>query len=222
MTPALVLIGGYLFGAIPFGLYIAKWWKGIDVRDHGSRNIGATNVYRVVGKPAGAVVFTLDVLKGLLPPLTARWLGLGAEWQVGAGMAAICGHNWSPFLGFQGGKGISTSLGVLFGISWKVGFTAWILWGIVFGISGYVSLGSIVAAASLTPLTLVFYPGDNVRLAFAIVAGGFSIYRHRGNIKRLLDGTENNFRKRPRPSDEKPAQGDANSEAVQLPQDSGE
>ncbi len=96
MVPALVLIGSYFLGALPFGLMIAKWWKGIDVREHGSGNIGATNVYRVVGKPAGVLVFVLDVLKGYLPPLIAGLLGLSAWAQVGAGFAAILGHNFSP------------------------------------------------------------------------------------------------------------------------------
>src|SRR5438067_13388095 len=100
MLNVLLIVASYIFGSLPFGLLIALWWKGIDVREHGSRNIGATNVYRVVGKPAGIVVFTLDVLKGLLPPLTAARLGLDSGWQVAAGLAAICGHNFSPFIGF--------------------------------------------------------------------------------------------------------------------------
>jgi acyl phosphate:glycerol-3-phosphate acyltransferase len=196
MTPWLLLAASYLFGALPFGLLIAKWWKGIDVREHGSGNIGATNVLRVVGKPAGVLVFTLDVVKGLWPPLAAQALGLRAEWQLVAGLAAVLGHNFSPFLGFKGGKGVSTSLGLLFGMAWKVGLTAWALWGLVVLLSRFVSLGSIVAAAALTPLTLLFYRGDNVRLALAVVAGLFAIFRHRANIRRLIDGTENRFGKK--------------------------
>src|SRR5436190_13526765 len=121
MSYALLIIGSYLFGAIPFGLLIAKAIAGIDIREVGSKNIGATNVYRVVGKPAGAVVLILDVLKGLLPPVAAWRLGMSDAWQVVAGLSAIMGHNFSPFLGFRGGKGVATSLGVLFGVSWKVG-----------------------------------------------------------------------------------------------------
>src|SRR5437764_12274551 len=99
MIETIVILSSYMLGSLPFGLLIARWWKGIDVREHGSYNIGATNVYRVVGKPAGVVVFTLDVLKGLLPPLATGKLGYASEWQVAAGLAAICGHNFSPFLG---------------------------------------------------------------------------------------------------------------------------
>ena len=194
MIPALVLIGGYFLGSLPFGLLIARWWAGIDVREHGSGNIGATNVYRVVGKPAGALVFALDVLKGYVPPIVAAALRLNEWWVVGAGFAAILGHNFSPFLGFKGGKGVSTSLGVLFGIAWKAGLTAWALWGIVVAVSGYVSLGSIIAAAVLPGLSWYFYPGDWARFWFCVIAGLFSIYKHRGNIQRLRNGTELGFR----------------------------
>ncbi len=197
MTPVLILIGSYILGSLPFGLLIARWWAGIDVREHGSGNIGATNVYRVVGKPAGALVFLLDVMKGYVPPVVATSLGLNAWWVVGAGFAAIMGHNFSPFLGFKGGKGVSTSLGVLFGIAWKAGLTAWAVWGLVVGISGFVSLGSIVAAAILPFLTWLFHPGDWARLTFCVVAGIFSIYKHRGNIQRLRNGTELGFRSKP-------------------------
>src|SRR5258706_5027409 len=123
-----LIVASYIFGSLPFGLMIAKWWAGIDVREHGSGNIGATNVYRVVGKPAGLLVFALDVAKGFLPPFVTRALGLDAWWQMASGFVAILGHNASPFLGFKGGKGISTSLGVLFGLAPKVGLAAWLLW----------------------------------------------------------------------------------------------
>lgn len=196
MSPWALLALAYAFGAIPFGLLIAKWWVGIDVREHGSGNIGATNVIRVVGKPAGFLVFALDLLKGLWSPLVAQHLGYDTYWQVCAGMAAVLGHSFSPFLGFRGGKGIATSLGVLFGVAWKVGVTAFLLWAAVLGVSGYVSLGSIVAAAALAPLMLVFYPGDTARLVFGLVVGWFAIFKHRANIVRLRNGTENSFKKK--------------------------
>ena len=197
MTGPIVLFGSYVFGSLPFGLLIAKWWAGIDVREHGSGNIGATNVYRVVGKPAGLLVFVLDVLKGFLPPVAARLLGLDAWWQMGAGFAAILGHNASPFLGFKGGKGISTSLGVLFGIAPKVGFAAFALWAVLLGLTGYVSVGSIAGALMLVPFTLIFYgAADHPRLVIAGLAGVYAVIKHRSNIKRLLNGTESNFRRK--------------------------
>ncbi len=198
MTPMLILTGSYLLGAIPVGLLIAKWWAGIDVRQHGSGNIGATNVYRVVGKKAGIVVFILDVLKGLIPPVAAQLLHLSVLWQVLAGLMAILGHTFSPFLGFKGGKGVATGLGVLFGVSWKVGAGGWIVWGVALLASGYVSLGSILACISLVILTLIFHPGDIVRLLFASAICTLGIFNHRANIRRLLNGTESNFRKKKR------------------------
>ena len=194
MVPPLVLLGSYLLGSLPFGLLIARWWAGIDVREHGSGNIGATNVYRVVSKPAGAVVFILDVLKGWVPPVVAARFGLNEWWIVGAGFAAIMGHSYSPFLGFKGGKGVSTGLGALLGIAWKVALVGWTVWAIVLGVSGYVSLGSILAAAAIPLVSWLFHPGDSARLAFCMAAGIFSIYKHLSNIRRLRAGTELGFR----------------------------
>lgn len=193
MTPWILVAAAYLVGGIPFGLLLPLWLKGVDVREHGSGNIGATNVVRVAGKPAGVVVFLLDVLKGLWPPLTARALGLGSAWQVGAGMAAILGHTFSPYLGFRGGKGIATGLGVFLGLSWQVALSSFALWGLIFAASRIVSLASIAAALSLAPFMWLSYPGDRVRLAFAVACGLFAVYKHRDNIRRLLKGTESRF-----------------------------
>ncbi|MEP6757174.1 MAG: glycerol-3-phosphate 1-O-acyltransferase PlsY [Chthonomonadales bacterium] len=197
MNNAIILcVAAYFAGALPVGLVVARVWKGIDVRDHGSGNIGATNVFRVVGPIAGTIVFVVDVLKGLWPPLVAVCIGANSWWQIAAAMSAIIGHNFSIFIGFKGGKGISTSLGALFGISWKVGLSAWTLWGILLAATHYVSVGSIAASISLVPLTMIFYPGDTARLTFAAVAGLFSLYRHRANIVRLKNGTESKFGKK--------------------------
>lgn len=196
MTPevqiALLLIGSYLFGSIPFGVLIARQ-MGIDIRSVGSGNIGATNVSRACGPKAGAVVLTLDALKGLVPPLIGLGLKLHSQWQVLAALLAIIGHNYSVFLGFKGGKGIATSAGALFGIAWKVGLSGAGVFALVFAFSRFVSLGSIVAALSLPPLMWLFYPGDYYRLAFSIAACLMAVYKHRANIQRLLAGTEPKF-----------------------------
>jgi len=202
---AAVLLG-YLVGGTPFGLLIARWFAGVDVREHGSGNIGATNVYRVVGWKAGIAVWILDVGKGLVPVIIADRLGLGLGWQVCAGLAAIAGHSFSPFLRFKGGKGASTSLGVMLGIMLPVGLATFAVWGVVVLLSGYVSLATIIGAIALTPLTLWIYPGDTGRLAFALLAGALTVARHASNIRRLLAGTESRFgrlgiRRRRPPSD---------------------
>ena len=190
-----VVLGGYLLGGVPFGLLIARWIAGIDVRDHGSGNIGATNVYRVVGKPAGVAVWLLDVGKGLVPTLAPRWLGLPEAWQVGAGMAAVVGHSFSIFLRFKGGKGAATAFGVMIGAMWQVGLVAMVLWFALVGITGYVSVGTLIGAASMIPSCALFYPGDGPRLVFVIAGASLTFWTHRSNIIRLLHGTENRFRR---------------------------
>lgn len=201
----------YLLGSLPFGLYIARVWAGIDVREHGSRNIGATNVYRVVGPFAGTVVFLLDVGKGLTPPLVALTLGFGGWWQVGAGLSAYGGHLFSPFLGFRGGKGVATALGVLFGVSWKVALVSWSLWIVLVGLTRIVSVGSIAACVSLAPLSLLFYPNDWARLSFALISGGLTLVKHRGNIERLFKGTEPRLGQRAKLAHESKLPNDASS-----------
>jgi len=187
-----LLAGSYLLGSLPFGLWIVKKWKGIDIREHGSGNIGATNVGRICGPAAWIVVFTLDVLKGLLPPLVGAALHLASPWPILAALLAIIGHNYSIWLGFKGGKGIATSLGALLGIAPQVALIAIALFGveIVIPALGYVSLGSLIGALALPILMPLFYPGDYYRLGFGILACAMAFYRHRANIQRLRKGTE--------------------------------
>ncbi len=196
ITGPAALLGGYLLGSVPFGLLIARWVAGIDVREHGSGNIGATNVYRVVGKPAGVAVWVLDVAKGCLPPVAARLLDLPVGWQVAAGMAAVLGHSCSIFLRFRGGKGAATAFGVMVGTMWQVGLVAMVLWFPVVGLTGYVSVGTLVGAASMVGSCPFFYPGDMPRLAFAICGAALTFWTHRSNIRRLMNGTENRFGRR--------------------------
>ena len=188
---AMALLGGYLLGSLPFGLWVAYRCMGVDIRTLGSKNIGSTNVGRVCGRGAGIGVFILDVLKGFVPPLVAAYaLHLPSQWQIGAAFAAILGHNFSVWLRFQGGKGIATSLGALLGVAPLVGLAAFAVWGVSVLALGWVSLASIIAALSLPILMQLLYVGDPYRLGFGIVACIMAIYKHRANIARLRAGVE--------------------------------
>ncbi len=194
LTIGALLAGSYLLGALPFGLWIALKWCRIDIRTVGSSNIGATNVWRVCGPKAGSVTFAFDVAKGLVPPLVGGWLHLPSQWQILAALLAIVGHTYSILLGFKGGKGIATGLGALLGIAPKVGIAAFGLFGLVVVTFHYVSLGSILGAASLPVFMALLYPGDGYRLAFALAAAFLGVYKHRANLKRLRAGTEPKIR----------------------------
>jgi len=204
-----VFISGYLVGSIPWG-FIAGKAKGLDIREHGSGNIGATNVFRVMGKGWGSLVFFLDFLKGLLCGLLGGVLGakLGLPPDIGSvlgGISAILGHNFTPWLGFKGGKGIASSAGVLVGVTPIVALCAVIAWAALFFSTRYVSLGSLAAAISLPLATLLLMivpafqglPGGTVPLMiFCSLACVLAFYRHKENIGRLLNGTESRFLKK--------------------------
>lgn len=186
----IAMVASYLLGSLPFGLWVVRIWKGIDIRTVGSGNIGATNVGRIAGPKAYALVFTLDVLKGLLPPLVCAHLRFDSRWQVLAGLLAIIGHNYSIFLKFSGGKGVATSLGVLIGVAPRVCLPLSGLFLVEWLTLRFISLGSLSCAVALPPCMGVFYPEDHYRMAFSLVASAMAIYRHRANIRRLLNGTE--------------------------------
>lgn len=195
MTPAvhiaLFLLACYVVGGIPFGLYTGLIFFKKDIREHGSKNIGATNVWRTFGKPAGSLVWCLDVGKGLLPVLLAKHLYPDLPWVViGSGFLAIMGHTFSPFLGFKGGKGVATSLGVGFGLSWQGCTAAMVVWILIVKLTGYVSLASIVG----TPIGcfLVWYL-NRFTLPYGLLCGiiaVFVIVKHKSNIQRLMKGEE--------------------------------
>jgi acyl phosphate:glycerol-3-phosphate acyltransferase len=188
MTPALLVLA-YFIGALPTGLILVRVLRGEDIRRHGSGNIGAANVLRVAGPGVAATVLLVDVLKGLIPVLLAIHAGLAPWVVVAAGLAAIAGHNWSIFLGFQGGKGVATSFGVLVGLSLPAAAVAAIVWLIAVAITRFSSLGSLLAAVSV-PVTLWRLRAAPEYVAFGIIAALFVIYRHRANIQRLVAGTE--------------------------------
>ncbi len=217
ITIVLFLIGSYLLGSLPFGLWIALRLKGVDVRTVGSGNIGATNVTRVCGPAIGRFVFTLDLLKGLIPPLLGRYVlhlaNLDSRWIVFGALLAILGHNFSIFLGFKGGKGISTSGGALLGAAPPVGLAVGGVFLVFMALSSTISVGSVAAAAALPFLMWWLYPHDWFQLGFAIIASGMAIVKHRKNIERLRAGTEPRIHligKRPAPSGPKETPPDAN------------
>jgi acyl phosphate:glycerol-3-phosphate acyltransferase len=192
---------GYLCGSIPFGWFAGKL-RGIDIREHGSRNIGATNVIRVCGKGIGIPVFLLDVAKGWLPVgFTQTYLAaqgyapvIVSTLGILSGVAAVLGHNYTCWLRGRGGKGVATSLGMLMGTAPAAGLIGFGIWGVVALLSRYVSLASIVAAISV-PLTTAFLmqragQWNYVLLGFVSLLALLTVLRHKPNIQRLLAGTE--------------------------------
>ena len=185
----LLVVLSYLIGAVPTGLVLVRLLRGEDIRRHGSGNIGTVNVLRVAGPATAVTVLIVDILKGLIPVLLAVRLEAAPWVIVACALAAIAGHNWSVFLGFTGGKGIATSFGVLLGLSWPAAVVAAAVWVVAVAITRYASLGSLVAVASV-PFTLWRLQQPVEYVAFGIIAAVFAIYRHRGNIQRLVAGTE--------------------------------
>ena len=188
----IVIGASYLIGSIPTGLLLGKAY-GIDVRKEGSGNIGATNLYRTVGRKVGIITLIGDCLKGLLPVLLVKFSALPPEFAAWVGLAAFCGHVFSLFLKFKGGKGVATALGVFLALSPQAVAVAIGLFAVVMFLWRYVSLGSICAAAAMPP-AVFFLGGNNNVTAVTVAIAVIVIIRHRENIKRLLSGTENKFK----------------------------
>lgn len=250
MNPWLCPILAFLVGSIPFGLIISGIY-GVDIRQHGSGNIGATNVLRVLGKTPGVTCLLLDALKGFLPVVLAisiarfapsspylsidafhRMAGSPAFLpresaqliQVLTGLAAILGHNYSPWLGFRGGKGIATSAGVILALYPFFGICLVVVsWLVLFFTTRYVSVASMGAAIVLPLLTHFgarFHHVDNVKtnptlweaglwnkplFALSIAIAALAVWRHRSNIRRLMDGTENRFQRKTKTTGSSPS-----------------
>lgn len=196
MIVAAALCVSYLMGSIPTGLLVVRLARGLDVRQHGSGNVGATNVYRIAGKLPGVFVLIVDLLKGWAPVALvagqAAALGAGLPaptLKILLGAAAVAGHIWNPFLQFKGGKGVATALGVLFGLDPRVGLGCLAVWIGVVALTRYVSIGSVTAAFSAPFLmSLLGLPTAWTLGAIAVVLA--IIARHRPNLLRLLHGEE--------------------------------
>lgn len=188
------LIVIYLIAAIPTGVVLAKVMGYDDVRDKGSGNIGATNVYRVAGKLPGILTLVGDILKGFLPLLACKaWL-TPTPAQLGIACAtAIVGHCYPVYLKFRGGKGIATALGIFLVLSPAALLGAAVVFGITVAISRFISLGSVLAAMSAPLLVLMLDEPQPIFLATLFIAT-LIVWRHRSNIKRLMDGSENRFK----------------------------
>lgn len=189
----LVCLLSYLVGSIPNGLIIGKTIWGIDLREHGSHNIGATNAWRTIGKTAGFTIFFLDLLKGVLGVWFGMKFGGTPLALVFGGIFAIVGHSCSIFLKFKGGKGVATGLGVIAMLMPMPTLIVFGVWLIIVKITGYVSLGSIVAAA-LVPALAWYFDRPREIVLFGVLAAAFIIVRHRENISRLLSGTESKIK----------------------------
>lgn len=200
----LILVLAYLVGSFPTSIVVGRMSKRIDIREYGSKNAGATNVFRVLGWKAGLVVAVVDVGKGILATLLVSkiridYLTLDHELvQIIAGTSAVIGHIWTVLAKFRGGKGVATAGGMLIALYPWAALICAAIFVTMFLITGYVSLGSMTAAASLPVVLIVLnrmfeISLSNSLLVFSLLVGGLIFYTHRSNIRRLINGTENRF-----------------------------
>ncbi len=194
MTVLVLVVLAYLIGSFPTSYLIGRI-RGIDLREHGSRNLGTTNTFRVLGAWSAIPVLVVDVLKGLGPALWfVTWDGAGdTRLAVVYGLAAIIGHVWSVFLGFRGGKGIATGAGVLLALAPVTTIIAVLIWIGIVSLTRIVSAASL-AAASVVPLLAWLMDQPRHTVTFCAVVACFVWWTHRDNLRRLLNGTENKFR----------------------------
>jgi len=197
---ALALLASYLLGAVPTSHLVSRLFAKIDLREHGSGNLGATNLYRVLGWKYAIPVALFDIAKGAIPVLVFAPRVSGSElFALACGVAAILGHVFSVFVGFKGGKGVATAAGVMLGLTPLALAVAAAVWAVLVLLTGYVSLGSIAAAAVLPVAVYLLERPTTAELLWidvAVAAG--VIFLHRRNIQRLFRGTENRFGRRAR------------------------
>ena len=194
MTIALAFLASYLIGSIPSAVWLGKWLHGIDVREHGSKNAGATNCFRVLGKRTGSLVLLIDISKGVLSMILSKYLldetGSMVLLMLAAGICVL-GHVFPVFAGFRGGKGVATSLGVFLGLNPLTAITCILVFLVVFLLTRYVSLSSITAAFMLPFISFfLFHQEETERLWFNVILSCIVIIAHRKNIMRLWKGEE--------------------------------
>lgn len=193
-------IGAYLLGSIPTAVWVGKAWYDLDVREHGSKNAGATNTFRVLGKKPGILVLLIDVAKGAFAvSIPMFWIHFDDQsiddqqdlLQIVAAIFAVVGHIFPVFAGFRGGKGVATSLGIIIGIQPLSAAICFGVFLIVFILSKFVSLGAIVASVCFPIIVYVLHPESTEMQVFSLVLGTAVILAHKKNIKRLIKGEEN-------------------------------
>jgi len=194
-----LLTAAYLLGAFPTSYVVGRVSRGIDLRQHGSGNLGATNAFRVLGWRAALPIFVIDIAKGWFPAFAfPLWDGRpSSEWALAFGAAAIVGHVFSVYVGFRGGKGVATSAGVFLALAPAAVLVGLAVWGALVYLTGYVSLASVVAAL-VTPTVIFTMRGASPVFWLAAGLGAFVIYAHRANLGRLTRGEEHRFGHRPR------------------------
>ncbi|MGA2517817.1 MAG: glycerol-3-phosphate 1-O-acyltransferase PlsY [Thermodesulfobacteriota bacterium] len=201
-TGIFIALFGYLLGSVPTGLILTKLFSKVDPRKIGSKNIGATNIFRTAGELLGILTLVGDVLKGMIPTVIAMYWVLGDQWGLShhtwiaiAGLSAFLGHVFSIFLGFRGGKGVATALGVYLPISTiSVLIECLVFLGIVWKWR-FISLGSIACATTI-PILIAFFRSDSqAYFIISVIMAGVMLYRHQSNISRLLQGTESKWKR---------------------------
>ena len=189
-----IALFGYLLGSVPIGLILTKLFSKVDPRKMGSKNIGATNIFRTAGKTLGILTLIGDVLKGMVPIWIAIQWGLSEHWIAIAGLSPFLGHIFPIFLGFRGGKGVATALGIYIVISPIAVLLEFILFSILVWKWRFISLGSICCATTM-PILIAFFRSDSrAYFILSVFIGALILFRHQSNISRLLQGMENKWR----------------------------
>jgi acyl phosphate:glycerol-3-phosphate acyltransferase len=192
-----MVVLAYLIGATPTSYIAARLGRGIDLREHGSKNLGATNVYRVLGWRYAIPVALVDMAKGAVPvAILGPWSNGPAWFSVALGLAAVLGHIFSPYVGFKGGKGVATAAGMFLALAPAAVAISLPLWAVTLWFSGYVSVASLTVAVLFPLWVWLTAPGQPYTVWAAVALGALIVYSHRHNIQRLRAGTENRFRTR--------------------------